>query len=107
MSRRKLRDATDARRCLEDAATSGLTRAEWARANGIDGRSLNAWHLNLNRTRYRQEQHLRLVELVPAERVAEEPVRYTVRCGGELAVEVDHRFDEDVLRRLLRVVASC
>ena len=107
MSRRKLRDADEARRCLDEAAASGLTRPEWARANEIDGGSLNAWHLNLERAQRRNGQPVpRLVELVLAEPVLEEPVRYVVRYG-ELAVEVDHRFDDDVLRRLLGVMASC
>ncbi|MFZ5480447.1 MAG: hypothetical protein ACOZNI_27040 [Myxococcota bacterium] len=48
----------------------------------------------------------RLVELVPAAPVVEEASRYRVIRGG-MAVEVDGRFDEDVLRRLLAVVASC
>jgi len=107
MSRRKLRDADEARRFLAEAAASGLTRPEWALANGIDGRSLNAWHQNLERARHRDAKRApRLVELVPAEPVVTEPIRYVVHCG-ELAVEVDHRFDDDVLRRLLGVMASC
>ncbi len=106
MSRRKLRDADEARRCLDEAATSGLSRPEWARANGIDARSLNAWRMNLERAQHRDGQAPRLVELVTVEPVTVEPVRYVVHCG-ELAVEVDHRFDDDVLRRLLGVVASC
>lgn len=104
MPGRKLRDAEDARSCLNEIAASGLTRGEWSRANGVDGRSLNAWDLNLSRRR--EQGEARLVELVPSERVVEAPVRYVVRCG-ELAVEVDHRFDDEVLRRLLSVVASC
>ncbi len=107
MSRRKLRVADEARRALTEAAASDLTRPEWARANGIDGRSLNAWRMNLERARHRDDERApRLVELVPAQPVLEESVRYVVHCG-ELAVEVDHRFDDDVLRRLLGVMASC
>ena len=52
---------------------------------------------------------LRLVELVPkppAAPAAAEPVRYTVGCG-DMSVDVDARFDEATLRRLLRVMASC
>jgi len=107
MSARKLRDAEDARRCLEQAESSGLTRTEWAHAHGVDARSLNAWHLNLERGRHREEcSAVRLVEWVVSEPLVEEPVRYVVRCG-ELAVEVDDRFDGEVLRRLLAVVSSC
>jgi hypothetical protein len=48
---------------------------------------------------------LRLVELV-ARTDSRPPARYTVRVG-DLAVEVDDSFDDDVLRRLISVVASC
>ena len=102
MPRRKVRNADDARSCLDAAERSGLTRAEWARANGVDARSLNAWRLNLGERRPRTE--LRLVELVSAQTVT--AARYVVRCG-DLAVEVDEHFDPAVLRRLLVVVASC
>jgi hypothetical protein len=49
MSQRKIRTADDARACLAAAQASGLPRAAWARAHGIDARSLNAWRLNLAR----------------------------------------------------------
>jgi hypothetical protein len=79
-------------------------RAEWARDNGVDARSLNAWRLNLERGADGRTPP-RLVELVaaPAPRPS---ARYTVRVG-DLAVEVDDGFDDDVLRRLISVVASC
>ena len=49
MVRRKIRDAHEARSCLAEAEESGSPLAAWARRNGIDGRSLNAWRLNLAR----------------------------------------------------------
>ena len=103
MARRKIRDEADALRCLAEVDASGLALAEWARHNGVDGRSLNAWRMNLRRRQGGPRP--RLLELVP--RVA--PVRaarYVVRCG-ELAVEVGEDFDDDTLYRLLRVVAAC
>jgi hypothetical protein len=63
MLRRKIRDANDARACLDAAAHSGLPRAQWAQKHGIDARSLNAWGLILNRTAATPSS-LRLVELV-------------------------------------------
>jgi hypothetical protein len=45
---------------------------------------------------------MELVPSVPAHRSS----RYGVRCG-DLSVEVDDQFDDQVLRRLLAVVASC
>lgn len=120
MAGRKIKDAADARRCLSAAAGSGLTDVEWARKRCIDGRSLNAWRMNLERrgaalgprrerTSKRKLGPVRLVELVaaPSATSAEaSPARYVVRCG-ELAVELDERFEDATLRRLLRVVASC
>jgi transposase-like protein len=105
MSRRKLADAAEARRCLDQVAASGLTRVAWARAHGVDARSLNAWRLNLEQRRVPRSP-MRLVEWVPTTPAEPEPARYLVRCGA-LEVEVDHRFDEGVLRRLLAVVTSC
>lgn len=107
MPLRKVRDAADARRCLNASTASGEDRATWARGHGIDPRSLNAWRLNLERSRHVVAPPVpRLVELVPASPAVEEPARYRVLCGG-VAVEVDDRFDETVLRRLLAVVTSC
>lgn len=104
--KRKVRDEEEARACLGAAADSGLDRAEWARQHGIDGRSLNAWRLILARRAElrRLRPSARLVELVRAPPV--ESARYIVRCG-DLAVEVDDRFDEATLRRLLRAVSEC
>jgi hypothetical protein len=108
MSFRKVRDAADAADCLSAATASGETCAAWARRNGVDPRSLNAWRMNLTRgRRARVRAPPRLVELVPtAPAPAAEPTRYRVHVG-DLAVEVDERFDEGVLRRLLAVASSC
>jgi transposase-like protein len=107
MPLRKIRDADDAIACLNASTAAGEARATWARRHGIDPRSLNAWRLNLERGRGLGPSPLpHLVELVPMAPVFEEPPRYRVLCGP-MAVEVDERFDEQVLRRLLAVVASC
>ena len=42
-SARKIEDETEARRCLRAAKLAGYSAGEWARAHGIDGRSLNSW----------------------------------------------------------------
>jgi hypothetical protein len=42
---RKIEDEREARACLKAAKGENLGR--WARAHGIDGRSLNAWRINL------------------------------------------------------------
>ena len=46
---RKITDEREARRSLAAAKAAGGTIEQWARANGIDGRSLNAWRVNLAR----------------------------------------------------------
>jgi hypothetical protein len=103
MLRRKIRDADDARACLEAVAHSGLPRAQWAQQNGIDARSLNIWRVIFNRTGA-SPPPLRLVELV-----ADEPTvssRYTLHFRDFL-IDVDARFEADSLRRLLTVLATC
>jgi hypothetical protein len=114
MERRKIRDEADARRCIASVNTSKLTAREWARSEGIDGRSLRAWTLNLRRsagsTKSTRSQTssakpLRLVELIPST-PARTPSRYVLRVGVH-AVEVDDQFSEATLRRLVAVLASC
>jgi hypothetical protein len=121
MAGRKIRDREDAQACLKAArAARGQSKAQWARQQGIDGRSLEAWRRNLARRGKggsgRQEG--RMVELVAGPvrktatgraRKAAEAVgrgRYVIRCGA-LAVEVDGQFHDETLRRLLQVVVGC
>jgi len=118
--RRKIRDEQDARACVEAAATAGMEVGAWARAHGVDGRSLNTWRLNLARrekpARSRigssragassaEPQRLRLVEVVPAPR-GEVAARYVVRVGG-VEVEVGDGFRDETLRRMVGVLRSC
>ena len=103
MERRRIRDELDACACLDAAAGSGLPRAQWARDNGIDARSLQIWRLIVERKRAARPAPLRLVELTaPPGR----PATYAV-CVGEFRVEVGDDFADATLRRLLSVVASC
>src|SRR5487761_2306624 len=46
---RKVHDEVEARGCLLAAKRAGRSAGEWARAHGIDGRSLHAWLVNLER----------------------------------------------------------
>jgi transposase-like protein len=103
MVRRKVRDAEEAAVLLAEAEHSGMSRAEFARSNGIDARSLNMWRLCLARREPLAE--LRLVELVTTEpSAASAPM--AVRCGP-FAVEVPTDFDDHHLRRVLAAVAAC
>jgi len=113
MAGRKIRDERDARRCMAAAKAAGVSRGEWARQHGIDGRSLFAWGKNLERgdkTRgtkktVRKRKRLGgLVELIADTRRVES--RYVIR-SGQLAVEVDDNFEEATLTRLLKIIAAC
>jgi len=104
-TRRKIRDAQDARRCLAAAEASGLSRREWARQHGVDGRSLFAWTKKLPPEAPRRgDKPSGMVELIPD--AGQTEGRYVIRYG-QLAVEVDEHFDEATLTRLLKVVAAC
>lgn len=99
---RKIEDERDAWRCLKAAAAAGLSVAAWARAHGVDGRSLNAWRLNLAQA---QPAMPKLVELVAAPQ-ARHGARYVVRVG-EVALEVGADFDEETLVRIVRALRAC
>ena len=103
---RKITDARDARACLKAARSSGTPRAEWARAHGVDGRSLHAWALNLARSDASPAARPRLVELGSTPVEAPSTARYVVRVGA-LALEVSDDFDDAVLARLVRVLRAC
>lgn len=114
MERRKIRDEADARTCIAAVKASKLTARQWARSEGIDGRSLRAWTINLERgakssklarSQRRLTRPLQLVELIPST-PAQSASRYVVRVGAH-AVEVDDRFAEATLRRLVAVLGSC
>lgn len=110
MERRKIRDEADARACIAALKASGMQTVAWCRSEGIDGRSLRAWTLNLDRgaarsgkrSRPKPVQLIELVPSVPLKRTA----RYIVRVGRH-DVEVDDQFTEATLRRLVAVLATC
>lgn len=105
MSGRKILDEADARACLDAVRASGLTRVEWAHANGVDARSLNAWRLNLDR-RDATPPPVDFLELVPVRAPSSPGLGVRVHFGG-LVVEVPDDFDDHHLLRVLRVVAAC
>lgn len=110
MAGRRIFNEQDARRCLAAAKASQASLAEWSRAHGVDGRSLNLWRLNLERRggpRQCGARALKLVELVPVPTSpgrTRGPFRLHIR-GVELEVVAD--FDEEALRRLVGVLKSC
>ena len=78
MERRKIRDAADAKPCLAAAATADQAPSAWARAHGVDARSLNCWRLGPPTRRVQPE--VQLVGLMPT--AAPTPARYlsAARC---------------------------
>lgn len=108
----KVDDELEARRCLAAAKAARQSPGEWARAHGIDGRSLNAWRMNLSRRESSPRSRpasrhrvARLVELVPAP-MASPAARYVVRVG-DASIEFGTEFDETTLRRAIAVLRSC
>ena len=102
---RKIASEEEAKRCFAAAKAAWQELGPWARAHGIDGRSLNAWRVNLAKRGVRRHPRPRLVELVPAAPRAER-TRYVVRVGG-VELEIGDHFSELPLRRLIGLLKSC
>lgn len=106
MAGRRIFNEQDARRCLSAARAARGGLAEWARAHGIDGRSLNAWRVNLGRRGVRRPASApRLVELVPMA-AAVSGARYVVHVSG-VKLELGDDFNEHTVRRLVGLLRSC
>ena len=114
---RKIEDEGEARRCLLAVKRSGRTAGEWARARGIDGRSLHAWQMNLERggrpcgSAAQDESEAagaRLIELIPpAVGVAVAGRgRYVLEIGGA-RVEFGDDASVVTLRRVLETLRLC
>ena len=113
---RKIEDESEARRCLQAAKRQGLSAGEWARAHGVDGRSLHAWQMNLGRRgsvaaprrrRTRRAAVPGLVELVPSPRVNVVGTgRYVLEVAGA-RVEFGDDVSVETLRRVLGALRSC
>ena len=108
MPGRKIRNEAEAQQCLDRVAASNLTRVDWARQQGIDARSLNAWRLILERRQAQDEtqtDRLQLIELVPsAPPATSRPL--TLRCGA-WSIDVAADTDLVLLGKVLGVVEAC
>ena len=100
---RKIEDEADARRCLAALKAAGGDSVKWARAHGVDARSLNAWKVNLER---RGERVPKLIELVPTSPPPRPAARYAIAVD-DVRVEFDDNFSSETLFRVLQVVRSC
>ena len=117
MAGRKIVDEREARALLARHACSKAEPAEWARMQGIDGRSLNAWRNILERKRAKEPivprrrpragRSVQLVELVPTE-VRATPVvaRYAIKIA-DAVVEFGDDARVDTLKRAVEALRSC
>jgi hypothetical protein len=109
MAGRRISNEQEARRCLGAARSASGGLAEWARSHGIDGRSLNAWRVNLERRRAPRPRVVapKVVELVPVPiAAAVSSARYVLHVGG-VGLELGDDFNEQTLRRLVGLLRSC
>ena len=106
--RRKVRDERDARTLLREVDSSGLSISEFCARAGVDGRSLNCWRVNLERSGAvniaSSPAPVRFLEVVSTQSPSCRPV-YRVSIG-DLVIEVGDDFQEETLGRLLSVAAS-
>lgn len=106
---RRIYDESDARRCLRAAASAGEAPRDWARAHGVDARSLNLWRINLDRRGSGGAPRAKVVELVAAAGTARDDrggSRYTVEVGG-LRLEFGDDAKDATLRMIIEVLRSC
>ena len=117
---RRIEEELEARRCLQAVAATGRPLAAWAREHGIDGRSLNAWRVNLGRreasvarTRAAKvpvgQVRSGLVELVPSSRpstATRGAGRYVLEVDGA-RVEFGDDFQDETLHRIVTVLRAC
>jgi hypothetical protein len=108
---RKIKDEGDAKACLAAVRAAGGDVGEWARANGVDGRSLTAWRNNLVRrgAGEGEPEPPKLVEIVPAPSArpqASSDARYVLDVG-HARLEFGDACSAATLRRVLEVLQSC
>lgn len=110
MERRKIANEEEARRALLAVARAGVGVGAWARAHGVDGRSLHAWKMVLTRraqraARPRQKPAAAFVELVPTTPALSQ-ARYVMKVG-EFSFEFGDDAQEETLRRVIGALRSC
>ncbi|MCG5051520.1 MAG: hypothetical protein KA712_01040 [Myxococcales bacterium] len=113
---RKIRNEDEAQEYLAAAKLSRVSIGDWARARGIDGRSLHAWVMALERRTPQSRGQRRvkgkmvrpaLVELVPAPpRGTVGTARYVVKLAAG-RVEFGDDASMVLLRQVIEVLRSC
>lgn len=116
MAGRKIVDVAEARRLVRAVQRSGKSTGEWVRGRGIDGRSLQAWKMTVERGAFdapKPRQSSRpaakrqaLIELVPKPVMVTRAAKYVIERDG-VRLEFGDDFADDTLRRVLLVLRSC
>lgn len=98
---------TERRRLLRDLESSGQTVAAFARDLGISAWTIYSWRRQERERRAPREEELpSFVQLkVASSEVPAQPLEVELEDGKRVRVPVG--FDEEALRRLLGVLASC
>ena len=112
MPGRRVRDERDARNLLDAVDRSGQSLASWCRASGVDGRSLNAWRLNLARRDGSKPvpAEVHLVELFVEDSGRGPTSVFRITHGSfvvDVAGDVAGDVDAESLRRVLWAVSRC
>ena len=90
---------------VEGWRRSGLSAMAFAEREGFNGYTLRWWACQLRREPYTEELRPKFVEVVvPAAPVLSESASIEVVVRDGVRVVVPNNFDENTLRRLLRVV---
>lgn len=107
MAGRLIENEADAKRCLDQVERCGGDIGSWARAHGVDGRSLNAWKNNMARRSEPEPERgeATLVELVPAVR-SSASARYVLDLG-DARLEFDDTCSVETIRRVLEALRTC
>ena len=110
MEQRKIADDEEARKALLAVEREGVGFGAWARAHGLDGRSLHAWKMVFTRraqgaARPRRKPAVAFVELVPTTPTPSQ-AHYSMTVG-ELSFEFGDDAQEGTLRRVIVVLRSC
>jgi hypothetical protein len=108
---RRIEDEGEARRFLAAVKRSGMSRGDWARARGIDGRSLRAWEMNLARRGTRSGSRRSLAAAAPRGLVELLPIASAASGGGKARYVLEMagarlEFGDDVAITTLRRVVE-
>jgi hypothetical protein len=111
MPGRKVRDESDARSLLELFESSSLSVAQFAAVHQVDGRSFQCWKYQLRRRASKpspRSDEVRFVELISRSApVAAAPGPVYRLSIGQVSIELEGNFDDQVVLRLLRVAGQC